>query len=462
MWSLEKGNKTVSQTENRKAEHININLTKDVSAKGIDNGLDKLTFIPSAMPEIDLNDVDTSTEFLGYKLGAPILISSMTGGVAIAKTVNRTLASTAQRYRLPIGLGSGRVLLENPDVIDTFYIRDIAKDVPIFVNLGAVQLNKGIDATQCKQLIEMLDADGIILHLNALQEALQPEGDTCFKGLLQKIKALTSTLRYPVIIKEVGWGISPDIVLSLLDAGVFAVDVAGAGGTSWSEVEKYRQSMPYMQNVASTFSGWGLSTADALWLAKMAAPDSCIIASGGIRNGLDVAKCIALGADLVGLAGNFLRAAANGQEQADQFTLELISELKITMFCTATTSISALKHSPRLVRQGSLLGGVHFHQLQCEVGTGSTVDITEQVEKAVYASGVVNGVAVLSSLPKDAYVEITEEHNGLPSLDGQNRSNGNLITILNGRLSLGPKKKLILKNNSQETSLALSLKVMGQ
>jgi len=339
-------------TPKRKAEHLRINLEEDVAAKGVRSGFERYRFIPRALPDVDFDSVSTTTELLGHRLGAPLLISCMTGGVSEAQIINTRLAWTAQRFGLALGLGSARVLLEQPEVLPTFDVRPFAPDILIFANLGAIQLNRGVTVDQCRKLVEMLRADALVLHLNALQEALQPEGDTNFSGLLGRITTLCRQIEVPVIAKEVGWGIAPDDVRALLAAGVAAVDVAGAGGTSWSEVERYRMNDPVRQQVAAAFADWGLPTADALVQARQAAPDATIFASGGLRDGMEVAKALALGADLAGMAGPFLRAAADGEDACNTFAEALIDVLRTVMFATGANDLAGFKANPRLARTG--------------------------------------------------------------------------------------------------------------
>jgi isopentenyl-diphosphate Delta-isomerase len=330
-------------TVSRKAEHIRINVEEDVAAKGVTSGFDDWRLVHRALPEIDLADVDLATTFLGRKLRAPLLISCMTGGTTIAQQINARLAAAAQQRGLAMGLGSCRVLLEQPEVLPTFDVRPIAPDVPLLANLGAVQLNRGVTADDCRRLLDMLDADALVLHLNPLQEALQPEGDTCFAGLLQRIETLCSDLDAPVIVKEVGWGIADDLVVSLLEAGVTAVDVAGAGGTSWSEVERHRIHDPVRARVAGAFSGWGIPTATAVMRARDAAPDAYLIASGGVRDGLDVVKALALGADLAAMAGPLLRAA-NASEQALADALDAAAgEIRVAMFVMGCAGVRDIR-----------------------------------------------------------------------------------------------------------------------
>lgn len=334
-------------TSGRKLDHIRINLEDDVASKGVTTGLENYRFEHQALPELDLDDVDTTARFLGRTLRVPLLISSMTGGVPEGGRINRNLARAAQACGVAMGLGSGRVALEDATARQHFLVRREAPDVLLFANLGAVQLNYGYDARRCLDLVRMLEADALILHLNALQEAVQPEGNTRFAGLLDRIGEVCARLPVPVVVKEVGWGISADAVRQLARAGVAAVDVAGAGGTSWSEVER-RRGNAQMAAVAAPFAGWGIPTAEALVAARAAAPDLPLVASGGIRDGVEVAKCLALGADLVGAASPLLKAAAQSAEEAELALEALGRQLRITMFCVGVRDLTALRGTPRL------------------------------------------------------------------------------------------------------------------
>ncbi|MDQ6767618.1 MAG: type 2 isopentenyl-diphosphate Delta-isomerase [Candidatus Eremiobacteraeota bacterium] len=393
----------------RKADHIRINLKEDVAAKGVDSGFDEYRFIHRALPEVNLDEVNTSTQLFGRRLAAPLFISCMTGGTDEARKINRNLALVAQDLGLALGVGSGRAMLEHPELADSFDVRPHAPDALLFANLGAVQLNRGYGAKECRKLVSRLRADALVLHLNALQEALQPAGDTCFAGLLAAITELCAQLDVPVVVKEVGWGIAPDLVRALLDAGVSAVDVAGAGGTSWSEVERHRISDPLRQRVAAAFSGWGISTAESLRDARRIAPDAKIFASGGIRSGIDVAKAIALGADLVGMAGPFLRVAATGFEVAHELAREIIEVLRISMFSVGARSVSALRRTPWLRRRGDSHVESNTGRLQYSTaGAGTFLDITNDVAEVVRSSGVRDGVVHVYSTHTTAAVRVNE------------------------------------------------------
>lgn len=330
-------------TAARKADHIRVNLEEDV-ASGLTTGLETLRFEHNALPELALAEVDPSLAFLGRQLDTPLLISSMTGGTARAAEINRNLATAAQARRVAMGLGSQRVAIEDPGLEETFNVRPIAPDVLLFANLGAVQLNYGYGLEQARRAVDMIEADGLVLHLNALQEALQPEGDTDFSGLLGKIEALCNALETPVIAKEVGWGISASTARQLVDAGVQVIDIAGAGGTSWSQVEMHRAEDPGQAAMAAQFVDWGIPTAESLRLIRAEFPELPLIASGGLRSGLDIAKCIALGADLAGMAGPFLRAAAESSEAVIEVIDSTRQILRICMFATGAPDLRSLRN----------------------------------------------------------------------------------------------------------------------
>jgi isopentenyl-diphosphate delta-isomerase len=336
--------------EQRKSDHIRINLEEDVNFQGLTTGLENYRFLHQALPEIDLAQVDTSVVFLGKKLRAPLLISSMTGGTEKAQQINRTLAQAAEAKGIAMGVGSQRAAIEDFSLVKTFQVRSLAPTTALLANVGVVQLNYGFTIEHCQRAVDMLEADALILHFNALQEAVQPEGDTRFGGLLRKIEQICQTLPVPVIAKEVGWGFSADTVGRLVSAGVFAIDVAGAGGTSWSQVEMHRATTEVQRRIAATFVDWGIPTSEAILAAKQAAPNIPIIASGGLRNGLDMAKCIALGATMGGMAGPFLKAAVDSLRAVLDEIRITQTELQIAMFGIGVSSIAELRQTDRLIK----------------------------------------------------------------------------------------------------------------
>jgi isopentenyl-diphosphate delta-isomerase len=300
------------------------------------------------LPELNRSEIDITTTFLRKSLGAPLLISSMTGGTQQTKTINFRLAEVAQHYKLAMGVGSQRVAVENPQVADTFAVRSHAPDILLLANLGAVQLNYSYGLDECLRVIDLCQADALILHLNPLQECIQVKGDTNFRGLLDKINKLCIKLPVPVIVKEVGNGISAAIAQKLIDAGVTAIDVAGAGGTSWAKVESERALDEKQRRLGLTFANWGLPTAECITSIRAIAPEIPLIASGGLRDGLDVAKAIALGADVSGLAWPFLQAAAESVDAVDALVQLLIAEITTVLLCTGNATLSQLKDSDTL------------------------------------------------------------------------------------------------------------------
>lgn len=343
---------TAEQTNHkRKEEHLHIALNNDVAFKQVSTGFEDYYFVHNALPEVDLTEVDTSTCLFGKALSAPLVISSMVGGIEEARHINRNLAQAAQAMGLAMGVGSQRCFVDDRSTISTYQVRDVARDILLFANLGAVQLNYGYGISECRLAVEVIGADALILHLNPVQEALQPEGNTNFAGLLGKIEQICAELSVPVIVKEVGCGISEDVARRLASVGVAGIDVAGAGGTSWTEIERYRACHEVTGNVAATFASWGIPTADSIGMVRRGAPRLTLIASGGIRTGLDVAKAIALGADAAGIAAPLLKAAGISAELVMGFLEEVIQGLRISMFCTGAVSLKELKNSPLLVRK---------------------------------------------------------------------------------------------------------------
>ncbi|MFS0576166.1 type 2 isopentenyl-diphosphate Delta-isomerase [Sporosarcina sp. 179-K 3D1 HS] len=335
--------------QQRKSEHITISLNENVMGENISTGFESLAFIHNALPEIDFADISIETSFLGHACRTPFLISSMTGGTAFAETINRNLAEAAEERGWVMALGSTRALLDKDAHHASFEVRKYAPNVPIITNLGAVQLNYEFGNDECRKIIEMTDADMLVLHLNSIQEVIQPNGNTNFAGLLGKIEQLCAVLDVPVGIKEVGWGIDGETARKLCDAGVAFIDVAGAGGTSWSQVEKFRSADPVKVEAAEAFSEWGIPTVESIRSVRESIDEQPIIASGGLRTGLDAAKAIALGADMAGFGRALLKEATESAEDVLRVLETRELELKMAMFGIGVSSIEALKQTPRLV-----------------------------------------------------------------------------------------------------------------
>ncbi|MCB9139211.1 MAG: type 2 isopentenyl-diphosphate Delta-isomerase [Caldilineaceae bacterium] len=340
--------------DQRKVDHIRINLEEDVTFPRTTTGLERFRFEHQALPELHLDDIRTDVELFGRRLKTPLLISSMTGGAEEARRINHNLAVAAQAQRVAMGVGSQRAGLEQDATSDTFRVRHVAPDILLMANLGAVQFNYGYTVDECRRAMEMIEADALILHLNPLQEALQPEGDVDWRNLLARIEEVCTRLDAPVVVKEVGWGISGPLARRLIDAGVQAIDVAGAGGTSWSQVEMHRAPTERLRRLAAAFADWGIPTAESLAAVRAVREevnrlDVRLFASGGIRTGQDIAKCLALGADLAGLASPFLRAAVESADAVAEEMALLTDELRIAMFCTASRTPADLRRPGVLV-----------------------------------------------------------------------------------------------------------------
>jgi len=333
---------------NRKLEHLRINLQEDVQFRQTTNGLERYRFVHQALPDLDLNQIDLAATLFGKRLRAPFLISSMTGGAGEAERINLTLAAAAQATGIAMGLGSQRAAIEEPSLAYTYQVRRVAPDILLFANLGAVQLNYTYGIQECQRAVDMIQADALILHLKAIQEAVQAGGNVNWRGLLGKIEQVCRALTVPVIAKEVGFGISEDTAGQLASVGVAAIDVAGAGGTSWTGVEAMRAPTGFLRRLAETFWDWGIPTADSLVRAHRGAPDLPLVASGGIHDGVETAKCLALGASLVGLASPMLRLADQGVETTIEGIKLLEEELRTAMFGIGAGNLNALQNTPHL------------------------------------------------------------------------------------------------------------------
>lgn len=324
----------------RKINHLETALLNE-SLSSQTNGFEKFKFEYQALPEINFDDIDTSTEFLNKQLSIPVIISAITGGIKEAEEINKIFATFAQNYSIGMCVGSQRIGIENSNFRFGFNIRKYAPDILLFANIGAVQLNYGYGIDQCKIAVEMINADALCLHLNPMQEVFQNNGNVNFENLLGKIENVAKNINVPIIIKEVGYGISENIAKKLYDAGVFAIDIAGSGGTDWVKVESLMSHNEMLKNVAKTFSEFGIQTADSLNDIHQKFPDIKLIASGGIKNGLEIAKSIALGASLCGIARNFLMNI----KRLDEFYLELLKGLQIAMFGIGAKNLKELSNT---------------------------------------------------------------------------------------------------------------------
>lgn len=335
----------LADLRDRKADHIRLALEPRMQLGA--SWFDDYHFSHAALPEIDLDEIDTSVEFLGRRLSAPLLISCMTGGTEIAGRINRNLASAAEATNVAVGVGSQRKALEDPEKADTFRVRAVAPSVPLLANLGAVQLNYGMGVRECRQAVDMIGADALVLHLNPLQEALQPEGQCNFADLLPKIGEVVRELGVPVAAKEVGSGLSETVARALAGVGVRILDTAGTGGTSWARIEAQRSGE---LDLGELFAGWGIPTPLSIQEVRRV-EGVTVIASGGLRNGLDLAKALALGADLGGMAYPFLAAATDSPEKVAEKVSRTVRELKICMFCLGVKTVPELRRVE--LRKGS-------------------------------------------------------------------------------------------------------------
>lgn len=350
----------MSQTQERKTDHIRICMERNVEAgkSGFgDVSLADMEMIHTALPEADFDDIDTSCEFLGKNFGAPLMIAAMTGGTPEALEINRNLAKTAHKFGVGMGLGSQRAAIEKPELEYTYKVRDVAPDIFLAGNLGIVQFVKDYGLKEAKKAVEMIDADALCLHLNALQEVVQPEGDVNWKGCLEKFGEISGSLGKPVIAKETGAGISGEVAKQLEGANVSAIDIGGLGGTSWSMVEKFRNKEETGKKIAGNFGTWGIPTAISLVECRETVKIP-LIATGGIRNGIEIAKAISLGADLVGIALPLLKPATKGEDDVEKKLYQIIKELRIAMFLSGARNLKDLRKKPLVItgKTGEWLG----------------------------------------------------------------------------------------------------------
>jgi isopentenyl-diphosphate Delta-isomerase len=351
----------VEQIKRRKREGIEIPLTENVQGKKNSTYLEYVKLFHNALPEIDYDEIDLSTQFLNKSFSAPLIIDSMTGGTDEAFLINKRLGQIAEKYGLGMGLGSQRAGLKSEKLIESYSIaRNVAPNAFLIANIGGAQLSDGLSTVDVIKIIKMIDADALAIHLNPLQELIQPEGEPRFKGILQRISNLVQDIEIPIIVKEVGSGISADVALRLEKSGVRSINVAGSGGTSWAGIEKIRadQHDEYIKSrLGELFWDWGIPTALSILLVSRSVKIP-IIASGGLRNGLEIAKCMILGSNLCAMAFPFLKRAAQSEEELEKFTQSILSEIRSTMFLLGTKDIGSLKNTRYILidKLASVLG----------------------------------------------------------------------------------------------------------
>ena len=324
----------------RKRRHVDVCLTMDVGYSTLTTGFEKHRLPYTALPEVDLASVDLTTRFFGATLRAPFLIGAMTGGSRLARTVNRNLAVAAQELGVGLMLGSQRIMIEQPEAVSSFQVRDLAPDVLLLGNLGVAQLGLGYGRRELLRAVEATGADGLAVHANPLQEAVQPQGNTNFAGLVPRLAELVPDLPFPVVLKEVGHGLGADVIRRVSHVGFAGFDVAGAGGTSWAKVEQLAATGEVTH---PDLAEWGIPTAEALVAARAAAPHTPLIASGGIRTGVDAAKALALGADVVAVARPLLVPATTSPDAVIGWITNFVDELRVALFCTGSPTIAELR-----------------------------------------------------------------------------------------------------------------------
>jgi isopentenyl-diphosphate delta-isomerase len=341
-----------TRTEDRKQEHIRICLEREIESI-IPAGFNDITLIHNAVPEINLEEVNLQCTFLGHKLLAPIMVTAMTGGHEEAVPINRHIAQAVETLGLAMGVGSQRAAIEDPALAPSFSItRENAPTAFLIGNIGAPQLSLGYDVKEAEIAINMLKANALAIHFNAAQEAIQPEGEAHFSGVLQALRRLTKSLSIPIIAKETGAGLNPDNADDLVKAGVKALDVAGLGGTSWPavEVERAKAEDAMKATLGRWFTDWGIPTAIATYEITQKIPSIPVIASGGIRTGVDIAKAIALGADIGGVALPVLSSAILDAKAVQVYLETLIQGLKATMFLVGANTLEDLAKTPLIVK----------------------------------------------------------------------------------------------------------------
>jgi len=338
----------IDQIKRRKREGIEIPLNENIQGRTASTYLEYVKLLHNALPEINYDQIDLSIEFLNRSFSAPLIIDSMTGGTDEAFVINKRLGLIAERYGLGMGLGSQRAGLKSDKLVESYSIaRKVAPNAFLIANIGGAQLSDGLSNSDILKIIKMIDANALAIHLNPLQELIQPEGEPRFKGILKKISNLVNELEIPIIVKEVGSGISADVAIKLEKSGINSINVAGAGGTSWAGIEKIRanQHNEYLKSqLGELFWDWGIPTALSILLVSNSVKIP-VIASGGLRNGLEIAKCLILGANVCAMAFPFLKRASKSEEELEKFTQLILSEIRATMFLLGAKDVHSLKNT---------------------------------------------------------------------------------------------------------------------
>lgn len=336
----------MSQISSRKVDHIELCAEDEVESRGKTTLLEDVELLHDTLPELSVDEIDLGSELFGRTLSAPLLITGMTGGAEQAREINRTLAKVAQDLGLAFGVGSQRAILKDRSLAETYQVRDVAPDIVLLGNIGGVQAAE-MSTAEARELVEMIEADALCVHLNPGQELIQPEGDRDFRGVVDALGRLASDLGVPVIAKETGCGMSPAALGKIVEAGVEWVDTSGAGGTTWIGVETLRTPAEERE-VGDLFWDWGVPTAASIVFAKRRGLH--VIGSGGLRSGLDAARAIALGASLAGMALPWLRSAHNGgYDAARSFGEKTIRALRVASVLTGSRDLEALGKAPRIL-----------------------------------------------------------------------------------------------------------------
>jgi isopentenyl-diphosphate Delta-isomerase len=325
--------------ESRKAKHIDVCLTEAVEYQTVSTGLERFRLPYNALTQTSLGAVDLGTEFLGVRLAAPVLIGAMTGGAELSGVINRNLAAAAQKLGIGMMLGSQRIMLDDDSASASFTVRDVAPDALLVGNIGLAQLSNAL-VPDLVNALDRVGANALAVHTNPLQEAMQHEGDTDFSGSIARLRDVAESIRYPVLLKEVGHGIGAAAAAELVDCPLAAVDVAGAGGTSWARVEQF---VRYGEIRYPALAEWGIPTADALLEVRRTLPDVPLVASGGIRTGMDAAKALAMGADVVAVARPLLAAAVESPAAVLDWLGRFIAELRISLHGCGAANLAALR-----------------------------------------------------------------------------------------------------------------------